>query len=233
MIKRLLLICVCVFAVADALAQSPAKQVKQPGEVIEAYRVCSEFQRILAENLDFDRAFEATFVKDPARRREVAIAEGEHGNGDLSQVDTATIVAIFKTQAQGLILMLPLLFADGQEDELFPPSMKAAFDVKPPDDPQKLQAYAAELQRHVIELRAHVEKLAAGNPTVAKNREEYKKHLLKVLEPPNRVVKPLTAYSKGKVLLLHEKYYQIDDCAVIREDGHMKLVGYIFLRMRG
>ena len=49
---------------------------------------------------------------------------------------------------------------------------------------------------------------------------------------PNRIVKPMTAYSKGRVLRLDEEYYQIDDCAVIREDGKMKLIGYIFLKMR-
>ena len=236
--KKYLAICVCLFVVGAVLGQSrskPRKQsrpAKQPPEVLEAYQVCQEFQRVLAENLDFDRAFEATFVKDPARQREVAIAEGEHGEGDLSQVDTAILVDIYKSQAQGLILMLPLMFAYGEpEAEVFPPSIQAMFEEKPPNDPAKLQTYSAQIKRDVTELRAHVEKLAARNPGVAKNLEAYKKHLLTPLEMPNRIVESMTAYSKGRVLRLDEKYYQIDDCAVIREDGKMKLIGYIFLKM--
>ena len=237
--KKYLAISVCLFVVAAVLGQSrskprkPSRPVKQPSEVLEAYQVCEEFQRVLAEKLDFDRAFEATFVKDPARRREVAIAEGEHGDGDLSQVDTATLVDIYKSQAQAIILMLPLMFAYGEpEAERFPPSIQAMFEQKPPNDPDKLQTYSAQIKRGVTELRAHVEKLVARNPGVARNLEEYKKHLSKPLEMPNRIVEPMTAYSKGRVLRLDEEYYQIDDCAVIREDAKMKLIGYIFLKMR-
>jgi hypothetical protein len=239
MIKKYLAVCVCLIIVVDVLGQARSKSatqrrpVKQLPEVVEAYRVCNEFQQVLAENFDFERAFEATFTKDPARRREVAIAEGEHGDGDLSQVDTATLVDIYKGQAQALILVLPLLFAYGEnEAELFPPPFKAMFEQKPPNNSQKLQAYSIQLKREVMELRAHVEKLAAGNPAVSKNLEEYKKHLLKPLEPPNRIVEPMTAYSKGNVLRREKPYYQIDDCAVIREDGKMRIIGYIFFRMR-
>jgi len=56
--NKLLILIVCVIgAVTDVWGQSRSKRVKQPREVIEAYRVCSDFQRLLAENLDFDRAF--------------------------------------------------------------------------------------------------------------------------------------------------------------------------------
>ena len=54
--------------VVDVAAQS--KRVKQPREVIEAYQVCSEFRHLLAEDLDFSRAFEATFVTNPTQRRQ-------------------------------------------------------------------------------------------------------------------------------------------------------------------
>src|SRR5688572_12662256 len=94
-------ICVCAFAVARALAQP----VQQPPEVVEAYRVCNDFQRLLAEDFDFDRAFETTFTKDPAKRRAIAIAEGEFGSIDISDVDDATLLEIYKTQAQLLILL--------------------------------------------------------------------------------------------------------------------------------
>ena len=240
MSKKFLAICVCLIVVVDVWGQTRSKsakrprQVKQPPEVIEAYRVCNEFQQTLAENFDFERAFEATFTKDPARRREVAIAEAEHGDGDLSQVDNDTVVGIYKGAAQLLILLLPLMFADGEDAkaELFPPPFDAMFERKPPNDPQQLPGYAAELKRAIPAFRAHVEKLAEKNSSVAKNIQEYKAHLLKPVEPPNRVVKPMTGYSKGRVLRRDEEYYQIDDCALIREHGKMRMIGYTFLKMR-
>lgn len=237
MIMKYLAAFLCLVVGGSGLAQSRSnakpRPVKQPREVLEAYQVCREFQTVLAENLDFDRAFEKTFVTDQARRREVAIAEGEHGDGDLSQVDTATVVDIYKSQSQAFVLVLPLMFVgDEAKAELFPPSIEAILEQKPPNDPEKLQAYSAQLKVDVKEFRAHFEKVAATNPDVAKNVQEYKKYLMRPLVPPNRIVKPLTAYSKGRVLGVNEKYYQIDDCAVIREGTQMKLVGYIFLKMR-
>ena len=234
MIQKYLAFWFCVVAAGGVMGQSRSKRVKQPREVIEAYRVCSDFQRLLAENFDFDRAFEATFVKDPARRREVAIAEADHGDGDLAKVDIGTIVDIYKSQSQLLILVLPLLFADREnaQTELLPPRFEQTIKRKPPNDPQ-LQAYAAQLKRDVTDFRAHVEKLAATNTDVANNLAEYRKFLLKPLVPPNRIVKPLTAYSKGNVLPVNAKYYQIEDCAMIREDGQMRLIGYTFFKMRG
>jgi hypothetical protein len=230
---KYLSICICLFAVAGVCGQTQTK-VKQPPEVIEAYRVCNEFQRLVAETFDFDRAFEATFTKDLGRRREIATADGEHGDGDLSQVDTDTVVGIYKDQAQALILLLPLMFAGGDEAkaELFPPPIAAMFERKPPNVPQQLPAYADQLKRDISMFRAHVEQLAKKNSEVAKNIQEYKKHLLKPVEPPNRVVEPMTGYSKGRVLRRDEQYYQIDDCAVIREGGQMRLIGYTFLKLR-
>lgn len=241
MSKKFLAICVCLIVVVSGLGQTRSKSakqrrpVKQPPEVVEAYRVCNEFQQVLAENFDFERAFEATFTKDPARRREVAIAEAEHGDGDLSQVDNDTVVGIYTGAAQLLILMLPLMFADGDDakPELFPPPFEAMFERKPPNDPQQLPAYAAQLKRDIPLFRAHVEKVAEKNSSVAKNIQQYKAHLLTPVEPPNRIVKPMTGYSRGRVLLPREEYYQIDDCAVIREGGQMRLIGYTFLKMRG
>ena len=241
MSKKFLAICVCLIVVVSGLGQTRSKSakqrrpVKQPPEVVEAYRVCNEFQQVLAENFDFERAFEATFTKNPARRREVAIAEAEHGDGDLSQVDTDTVVGIYQGAAQLLILLLPLMFADGDDakPELFPPPFEAMFERKPPNDPKQLPAYAAQLKRDIPVFRAHVEKLAEKNSSVAKNIQQYRAHLLTPVEPPNRIVKPITGYSKGRVLLPSEEYYQIDDCAVIREGGQMRLIGYTLLKMRG
>ena len=142
MSKKFLAICVCLIVVVSGLGQTRSKSakqrrpVKQPPEVVEAYRVCNEFQHVLADNFDFERAFEATFTKNPARRREVAIAEAEHGDGDLSQVDNDTVVGIYTSAAQLLILMMPLMFAGIDDNaELFPPQFEAMFERKPPNDP--------------------------------------------------------------------------------------------------
>jgi len=128
-----------------------------------------------------------------------------------------------------------LMFADVEDAKakFFPPPFDAMIERKPPSDPQQLQTYAAQLKRDIPEFRAHAEKVQEENSSVAKNIQVYKAHLLKPVEPPNRVVKPMTGYSKGRVLPRNEEYYQIDDCAVIREDGKMRLIGYIFLKMRG
>lgn len=239
MSKKFLAICVCLIVVVSGLGQTRSKSakqrrpVKQPPEVVEAYRVCKEFQQVLADNFDFERAFEATFTKDPARRREVAIAEAEHGDGNLSQVDNDTVVGIYTSAAQLLILMMPLMFAGIDDNaELFPPQFEAMFERKPPNDPQQLPAYAAQLKRDIPAFRAHFEKVAAKNSSVAKNTQEYRAHLLKPVEPPNRIVKPMTGYSRGRVLRPDEEYYQIDDCAVIREGDQMRLIGYTLLKMR-
>jgi hypothetical protein len=235
--KKWFTICVCLVIFADVLGQSRSKTAKQPRrvkqtpEVLEAYRVCGEFQRLLAENFDFDRAFESTFTKDPARRREVAIAEGENGDGDLAQVDTGTLIRIYKNRAQLLILLLPLAFGEPQVD-LAQTRIDEIFKRKRPEDPQKFQEYAAQLNRDVAAFRAYVEELAQANPNGAEQIRKYKEHLSKPLVLPNRVVKPMTAYSHGRVLRANEEYYQIDDCAVIREDGQMRLIGYTFLKMR-
>ena len=184
----------------------------QPGAAAE--RVRTEVDRLYKA-----RAYAPVWVQD----------------GDLSKVDNDTVVGIYKGAAQLLILMLPLMFADGDDvkPELFPPPFEAMFERKPPNDPQQLPAYAAQLKRDIPVFRAHVEKVAEKNSSVAKNIQRYKAHLLTPVEPPNRVVKPMTGYGKGRVLRPDEKYYQIDDCAVIREDGQMRLIGYIFLKMRG
>jgi hypothetical protein len=99
------IILVCATA---ALGQKSARPTRQPREVVEAYRVCERFQTLLAEDLDFNRAYEATFTKNVSRRREIAITEGEFGAGDLASVDDATLIDAFKSRMQILYLMLPL-----------------------------------------------------------------------------------------------------------------------------
>lgn len=217
---------------ASAYGQVPSRRVKQPRDVVEAYRVCAEFQRLLAENLDFERAFEATFTKDPVRRREIAVAESELGGIDLAQVDDATIVGIYIDNTQLFFLMLPLISAKNQIDRavLFPPSIEAIFDrlKEKPEDLKELQLYATQLKRDVADFRVHLDQLAAKYPAVAEGIRKYKQDLSAKLEIPNQVVRPLTSYSKGRVLGLKEKYYQIGDYAVIREGAQMKIIGIRF-----
>jgi hypothetical protein len=202
----------------------------QPREVVEAYRVCAEFQRLLAQDLDFAPAFEATFTKDPARRRQIAIAESELGDIDLTNVDDATLVSIYKDQNQLFFLMLPLIDAKNELEKsiLFPAPINAIFDRLRMRGNKDLRAYADQLNRDVTAFRAHLNQLAAKYPLVADGIRKYKENLLKKLELPNHVVEPLTAYSKGRVLDLKEEYYQIGDYALIREGGQMKIIGIRF-----
>lgn len=214
-----------------ALAQSVLSQrVRQPRDVVEAYQVCQQFQRLMADTLDFDHAFEATFTRNAARRREIAIYEGEFGSLDFSRVDNATLIDAFKSRMQILYLMLPLASPDNKEEEelFFPPAMKEIFERKPPSAVEDFPAYAVQLKRDATEFRAHLNQLASEYPAVSKRITEFKNELLKKIDPPQRIVKPLTAYSRGRVLGLHEEYYQIGDYAVIREGRQMRIIGIRF-----
>jgi hypothetical protein len=46
--------------------------------------------------------------------------------------------------------------------------------------------------------------------------------------PRSYRVRPITYYSKGRVLDNNEPYYQINDYAVIRERGEMRIIGIRF-----
>lgn len=227
-------ICVAVVLLSvTALGQSTSqKRVKQPREVVEAYRVCAEFQRLLAEDLDFDRAFEATFTKDAARRREIAIADDELGDIDYTPIADATLLSIYKDQNQLFFLLMPLLDSKDELGKaiLFPPGIDHIFEriKQRPKDLKEIQAYAEQLHRDIVAFRVHVNELAAKYPSVAEGIRKFKESLAQKPEPPNTIVKPLTAYSKGKVLGLDEKYYQIDSFAVIREGAEMRIIGVRF-----
>jgi geranylgeranyl reductase family protein len=220
-----------VITMFAALASSAtAQRVKQSREVIEAYRVCNEFQRLLAQDLDFARAFDATFTKDQRRRRAIAIAEGEFGPTNLTTVDDATIVDAFKSRMQLLYLMFPLFSPDSNEQEqlFFPPVIKATLERKVPENASEFPAYAAQLKRDVTDFRDRLNKLADSHPEVAARTRDLKKSLLTPLELPTQVVKPLTAYSRRQVLPVNARYYQIGSYAVIRERGEMKIIGIRF-----
>lgn len=221
---------ICVL-ITFVLAQSVLSQrVRQPREVVEAYRVCQQFQKLMADMLDFDHAFEATFTRNAARRREIAITEGEFGGLDFSRVDSVTLIDAFKSRMQILYLMLPLASPNDKEEEelFFPPAMKAIFERKPPAAAEEFPAYADQLKRDATEFRAHLNQLASRYPAVGERITRFKNDLVKKIELPQHVVKPLTAYSKGRVLGVHEEYYQIGDYAVIREGHEMKIIGIRF-----
>jgi len=212
------------------IGPATAQRLRQPREVIEAYRVCQRFQTLMAENLDFDRAFEATFTKDASRRREIAITEGEFGDLDLAKIDDATLIKAFKARMQILYLMLPLASPDSNEEKVlfFPPQIKAIFERKPPPTPEEFPAYGQQLQRDAITFRTHLNQLASRSPRVAERVRRFKLELSKLPSLPASKVEPLTSYSKGRVLGPDEKYYQIGDYAVIRDGMQMKIIGVRF-----
>ncbi len=235
MIKTCLAISLLLVAVVETYAQRKPKPVKQPSEVIEAYQVASEFRRLFAEDFNFERAYEATFTQDPARRRAIAIAESHLGSVSGEAADDATLITIYKNQIQIFFLLLPLANPTDEVEALLllPPEIREIFDRKRPDTPEQLPAYAAQLTRDVEQLRAHINQLALQHASFANLIRKIKEELfLKKLEPPDEVVKPLTSYSRGRVLRPDEEYYQIEDYVVIREGGEMKIAGIrLFYRM--
>ena len=230
LLKSALLPLFIVALVAVLATSAAAQRVRQPREVIAAYRVCNEFQRLLAPDLDFDRAFEATFTRDPKRRRAIAIAEGEFGTADLSKIDDATLIEAYKSRTQLLILLLPLLGVEN--DRTAPPKINEIFDRGNPRTTEEFLSFTIQLKQDVATLRAHLKELVERNPVFAESFRSFKAGLAKPLEvPTNYVVKPITYYSKGRVLRDNEPYYQIADYAVIRERGEMKLIGIRFFKL--
>lgn len=223
----MLLIALFALLATNAMAQ----KVRQPREVIEAYRVCNEFKRLLGPDLNFSRAFEATFTNDPKRRREIALAEGEFGSADLSKVDDATLIEAYKNRVQTLILLLPLI---GVEDErTLPPDINEIFDRGTPRTAEEFLDFATQLKQDVANLRAHLKELAERNRAVAESLRKYTEYLSKpLIMPTTHLVKPITYYSKGRVLADNEPYYRIEDYAVIRERGQMRLISADFFRLR-
>jgi len=210
------------------IAASPAQRVRQPQEVVEAYRVCQRFQELMAEDLDFDRAFEATFAKDAKRRREIAITEGEFGSDDLSQVDDAALIDAFKARMQIFYLMLALVSSSKKDEQPFLLIPKELIERKPPQGPEQFRSYASQLKNDVKTLRADLNERASQDPAIAESISNFKKELSKKITPPSHIVRPLTAYSHGRVLGLDEKYYQINEYAVIREGRAMRIIGIRF-----
>ena len=230
LLKSALLPLFLVAMLTTFAATAVAQKAKQSRDVVAAYRVCNQFQHLLAQDLDFDRAFEATFTKDPKRRREIAIAEGEFGPAELTTIDDATLIDAFKSRMQILYLMLPLASPadDVEAQRFFPPPIKAIFERKGPDAANDFPAFAEQVKRDASDLRAHLNKLVATDPRVAERVRQFKKELATTIPRPQRRIEPLTSYSKGQVLPPKQPYYQIESYAVIRERGEMKIIGIRF-----
>ena len=207
-----------------AQSQALAQRVKQSRDVAEAYRVCKQFQQLLAADLDFDRAYEATFTKNPARRRAIALAEGEFGNVDLTGVDDATLIKAYKNQMQIVFYTLLLIDPDKRDDSL-PERIDEIYSRGRPNTIEDFRLFTETLKEDVVQLRTYLNR----DPAAAERMRLFKIGLAKSLPmPKNYVVKPLTYYSKGRVLGGEEKYYQIDSYSVIREGSEMKIIGVRF-----
>lgn len=238
MIKQYLAILLCLVAITNVASQTRPKSaqkqpaVKQPPDVVEAYAVCREFQRLFGEDLDFDRAYEATFTKDPARRRAIARAEIDLNDVDLSQIDDATLIGIYKDETQLFWLLILIMAAEDQvpKAELLTDEINSIYDrfrVRPKTT-EELREYAKQLKQDVAVVRAHLNQLAAKHGAVAEQIEKMKKGLSELKLPDTHVVQPLTSYRNTNVLRANEKYYEIGNYEVVREKGEMKIIGIRF-----
>ena len=206
-------------------------QVKQTPEVVEAYRVCETFEHVLGENLDFDRAYEATFTKDVVRRRAIAIADGEFGDQDFASMDDKLVIKAYKLRMQILYLMLPLAGPSDEEAGLFfPPDIKEILQRKVSNNSRGFRAYVSQLERDVVRFRSHLELLTSNSPSVAERVRNFKSEALSasVKPPGDRKIEPMRGSYKTGVLGRDEAYYEIESCIVARDQGKMRMVGLRF-----
>jgi hypothetical protein len=208
------------------------QNVRQSAEVVNAYRVCEEFQRLLSQDLDFGNAYEATFTKDMARRRAVAIRDGEFGGVELDKVSDDLLINAYKQRMQLFYLMLPLAGPDSDVEArlFFPPEIKQLLDRKPPDDPQQFGAYVSQLEQDVVHFRNHMDQLAREHAYVSERIRKFKSDITSgSFKPPkDHVVKPQRSADESRGLRKNEKYYEIEGYTVVREGAGMKIVSIRF-----
>ena len=207
-------------------------QSKQQDDALEAYRLCATFQHLIGEDLDFGRAYEATFTRNMARRRSIAIKDGEFGDVDLTNIDDATIIAAYKSRMQLFYLMLPLAGPDSNEEAalFFPPQIKQIFQRKEPNDPKDFASFASQLNRDVVQFREHMDRLAARYPNVVERIRTFKTQMLSVpsTPPKNFTVQAQQNPYDGPVVHKDEKYYEMEGYTVLREGTEMIIVGIRF-----
>jgi hypothetical protein len=211
-----------------ALAPETGAQVKQSPEVIEVYQVLREYQQILSADLDFGRAFEATFTKNVKRQRAIAIADGEFGNEeDLKDVSDELLIKAYRQRMQIFYLMLALAGA-GKTDSIIPlpPEIETIVRRDSPADAREFPAFVSQLEEDIAFLRSFIERASKENPAFAKSIEEFKSEKF---EPPvDYKVTPTRGYYRGKVLCGDENFYEINGYSLIREQGKMKIIGIRF-----
>jgi hypothetical protein len=203
----------------------------QSRDVIEAYRVCQSFERLIAKNLDFAEAYDATFVVDKARRRAIAIADGEFGDLDFAKIDDEALIKAYKLRMQIFYLMLPLASPrDAQEPVFFPPVIRAILERKAPTDTREFAAYVLQLERDAKRIRGHLDRLATDDPKVAERIDKFKSEALTArIEPPSdHQVEPSLGYIAAGVLGKNEAHYEINNYLVASEQGKMRIIGLRF-----
>ena len=204
-----------------------ARQVKQLPEVVEAYQVCENFEHVLGENLDFDRAYEATFPRDIKRRRAIAIAGGEFGDLDFTRVNDELLIKAYKLRMQIFYFVLPLAGPDNAEEALFfPPDIKEILKREPPKKSRYFRAYVSQLERDVAHFRSHLERLALKYPSVSDRLRKFKAEARAAkFEPPRDYkVQPGYGYIRAEVLKKNEAYYTVGGYTVAQEHGKMRIV---------
>jgi hypothetical protein len=185
----------------------------------------------MSEDLDFDRAYEATFPKEQASRRAIAIAEGGFQLKDYSAVPSDLLIKAYKLQMQIIYLLMPLGGPSDEEAKLFfPPRIKAILERRAPTGPGEFNAFVKRLEQDVTVIRDHLWRLSAESPLVASRIREFKSHALAAnLEPPpGRKVEPAYGYYRSRVLPSDAPYYQIGCFTVARENGEMRIFGINF-----
>lgn len=212
------------------VVNAPQQQTKQPSEVVEAYRICRTFEQSMAQNLDFAKAFEATFAVSKARRRAIAIAEGEFGNLDYPKISDDQLIRAYKARTQIFYLMLVLARPEEDEEKVFfPPEIKEIIDRKPPGDSSKFGDYAKQLEQDAVRFRAHIDGLAARDRTVADRLNEFRKSFSAQMMPPaKQKVAPIKSSLAAGILLPGQAYYQINGYLVARDQARMRIIGLRF-----
>ncbi len=222
---------ISIALVPISLGQQKSRAVDQPEEVVKAYAVYEQFQRILSQNLDFNAAFEASFTTNRARQRAIAIKDGEFGDIDFATVDDQTLISAYKNRMQLIYLMLPLAGPSDEEEPIFfPPHIKAMFERKGSNTAQGFADYASQLERDARDFRAHLDRLSMKYPSVAERIRKFKSDLVtgNFRPPKSTVVTPLKYDGGGGVLSKGESYYQIEGYTVVGEGSEMKIAGIRF-----
>ena len=230
-LQLILIVLVTTTFITNSMGQRRSHQVRQPAEVIRAYRLCEQFQRILSQNLDFNAAFESTFTANKARQRAIAIKDGEFGDVDFAKVDDKTLINAYKSRMQLLYLILPLASPSDEEEVIFfPPQIKAIFSRNGPGSSQDFASYALQLERDTTDFRTHLDNLAAKYPSVAERVRKFKSDLVTGdFRPPKpALIKPMKYDGGGAVLSNGELYYEIEGYTVVHEAGQMKIAGIKF-----